>query len=326
LSDIEQFVISSPDQITGNRWQVMRPLTPEEYESLKDGISQDGIMSSIIVDANGDVVDGHNRLEAWAELLAEGKPAPSTAPVIRRKDLSDPKAIKAVARKLNLQRRQLSRTDRRIVVKAQIVDTPGESDNAISVMLGVHHSVVEKVREDAVKEGLICTSSTSVDSRGAERPRKIRDANNAKGCGTQPLANNANDSNNNDVEAPTTSPPTPDPSQTTIDEHIEEASENGSPASARDKSAGAKTVKQAVDAGAELPQRPVRTPEQKAYYDLFPYLNSLLELDPASVAQASANPWSAKHSTILFKEVIPWFEQFFETLEKQGKPQIRAIK
>lgn len=318
MSDIEQFVISAPSEITGNRWQVMRPLTPEEYTSLKDGISQDGIISSIVVDASGDVVDGHTRLEAWAELLAEGKRAPATAPVIRRKDLSDPKSIKAVARKLNLQRRQLSAKDRRIVVKSQIVDTPEKSDNAISVMLGVDRSVVKRVREDAVSEGLISASTHAITAGGAQ-PRRQKQGKGDKGVETTPSL-----------------PPNPSkttiscatgPLQTTIDQHIEEASQNGSPASvAEDKSPGTQTVKQAVDAGAELPQKPVRTREQKAYYDLFPYLNSLLELDPMSVAQASIDPWFAEHSTILFKEVIPWFEQFFETLERQGKPQIRAIK
>lgn len=297
----------------------MRPLTEEEYGSLKDGISEDGIVSSIVIDANGDVIDGHTRLEAWAELLAEGKPSPSSAPVVRRTDLSEPKAIKAMARKLNLQRRQLSTTDRRKVVKAQIVDTPEKSDNAIALMLGVHHSVAKTAREQAISEGLIVADNVATDSRGRKQPRTKEHASNANVYETETLENNANSKES--TNAPAASETSRAPSkQTTVDEHIQESKDS------EKEPVGSKTVKEAVQSGAPPFTEPKRTKEEKVFTELFPYLNELLELDPVEVAQASNDPTNAQLSTILFKEVIPWFEKFFSTLEEEGSPTLRAVK
>lgn len=297
----------------------MRPLTEEEYSSLKNGISEDGIVSSIVIDANGDVIDGHTRLEAWAELLIEDKPAPSSAPVVRRTDLSEPKAIKAMARKLNLQRRQLSTTDRRKVVRGQIVDTPEKSDKAIALMLGVDRSVVKTVREQAVSEGLIVASTVATDSRGRKQPRTQNHAKNANGAVSTPLENNAN--SDESATAPAASETSRVPSeQTTVDEHIQESKDS------KKEPVGSKTVKEAVQSGAPPFTEPKRTKEEKVFTELFPYLNELLELDPVDVAQASNDPTNAKLSTILFKEVIPWFEKFFSTLEEEGSPTLRAVK
>jgi ParB-like chromosome segregation protein Spo0J len=355
VDKMAQFFVSDPSEIRGSRWQVMRPLTEEEYASLKDGISQDGIVSSIVLDSNGDVIDGHTRLEIWGELLEAGEPAPERVPVIRRNDLTEPKEIKAAARKLNLQRRQLSQKDRRAIVKAQIVETPERSDNAVARMLGVDHSVAKKMREEAVGEGLIAVSPTSADTRGREQARVREHANNANVSETETLANNANVS-----ETEVTPDPVPESRhQTTMDEQIEvgdevttqdgkgvvvenhhspvmgvrlEGDEKGAPPHgyfeeeiARSKSVGEKTVREGAKAAhVEPPEKPKLTPEQRAYYDLFPYLNGLLSLDPAAVARAAPGDESAELNRALFKEVLPWFEKFFGELAK--KPVLHAVE
>ena len=53
---------------TDQPYQVMPEFDPDEFERLKKGIKEHGIEYPIIVDTNGNIVDGHHRVKAWKEL------------------------------------------------------------------------------------------------------------------------------------------------------------------------------------------------------------------------------------------------------------------
>ena len=58
-------------------WQLLPPLTEEEYAALKADIVEHGVLVPIVVDADtGAIVDGHHRQRAWDELRAEGAEIP----------------------------------------------------------------------------------------------------------------------------------------------------------------------------------------------------------------------------------------------------------
>ncbi len=63
------------------------------------------------------------------------------------------------------------------------------------------------------------------------------------------------------------------------------------------------------------------TPEQRAYYDLFPVFKRVLELDPEAVAAAAPDAEGARLAKQLFEGVVPWVDRFFGSLSS-----IRRVK
>ena len=51
-----------------NDFQVMPPLTENEYSELKSDIEQRGVMVPVEYDDQGNVLDGHHRIRACMEL------------------------------------------------------------------------------------------------------------------------------------------------------------------------------------------------------------------------------------------------------------------
>ena len=49
--------------MTAERWQLLPPLTDEEYASLKADIAAQGVLVPVVLDAaSGEVIEGHHRL------------------------------------------------------------------------------------------------------------------------------------------------------------------------------------------------------------------------------------------------------------------------
>jgi ParB-like nuclease domain len=80
-------------------------LKPEEYESLKESIKQNGLWVPIIVNSQGVILDGHHRYKACQEL---GIKEPKTM----IKDFSDKLQEQMFVIDSNLQRRQLNNFQR----------------------------------------------------------------------------------------------------------------------------------------------------------------------------------------------------------------------
>lgn len=115
------------------KYQVCRPLTPIEYEALKADIADHGVLVPVEVDENGDILDGHHRVQAWHELRAEGITV-GTYPRMIRQGLTEEQK-RNHARKLNVLRRQMSKDERETIMVDMRRD--GMSYRAIAQAVGV---------------------------------------------------------------------------------------------------------------------------------------------------------------------------------------------
>ena len=147
-------------------YQVMPPLSAEEYAELKEDIRQRGVMVPIEYDENGNVLDGHHRLKICAELGITDFPK-----VIRAGMTEEEK--RTHARKLNLARRHLNREQKQDLIREQLRETPEKSDRQIASRLGVDHKTVSAKREELESIGEIpqCNRQTS-DGRTYPAERK----------------------------------------------------------------------------------------------------------------------------------------------------------
>ena len=106
-------------------YQLLPPLSPDEYDSLKADISERGVLVPIEVDEEGNILDGHHRVQICLELGIESWPR------LVRTGLSEEEK-RQHARKLNLARRHLNQEQRRDLIDAQLTETSELSDRQIA--------------------------------------------------------------------------------------------------------------------------------------------------------------------------------------------------
>lgn len=147
-------------------YQVMPPLTADEYAELKEDIRRRGVMVPIEFDEAGNVLDGHHRLQICAELGI------TDFPKVIRAGLTEEQK-RTHARKLNMARRQLNQEQRRQLIQAQLKETPERSDRQIATELGVSNSTVSLRRKELESSGELCESHSSMGADGKERPRQV---------------------------------------------------------------------------------------------------------------------------------------------------------
>ena len=147
-------------------YQVMPPLTAEEYGELKSDIAKRGVMVPIEYDEHGNVLDGHHRLQICAELGIKDFPK-----VIRAGMTEDEK--RTHARKLNMARRQLSREQRRDLILDEALEHPEKSDRQIAKELLVSPTTVGTVRAQAASDGRVSKLDTSTGADGKQYPRQV---------------------------------------------------------------------------------------------------------------------------------------------------------
>jgi hypothetical protein len=119
-------------------YQLLPPLSAEEYEALKADIAEHGLQYPIIADEDGTVLDGHHRARICQELGI-------SPPTEVRAGLSDEQKHD-LALSLNLQRRHLTQTQKRELIRAEIERDPERSNRAIGRLLAVDHKTVAAVR------------------------------------------------------------------------------------------------------------------------------------------------------------------------------------
>ena len=115
-------------------YQVMRPLSEEEYRDLRDDISLRGVQVPVIVDTVGRIIDGHHRVRACIELGISDYP----------RDIRDidPDGARALAVAVNNARRQVSAQARALMMLT--LRASGQSVRAIAHMLAVSKSSVAR--------------------------------------------------------------------------------------------------------------------------------------------------------------------------------------
>jgi len=146
----------------GMKYQLLPPLTTEEYEALKEDIQARGIMHPVELDENGDILDGHHRAQICQELGID-------CPTIVRDGMTEEEK-RTHARSMNLLRRHLNREMKRAVIADELRENPNRSNNSIGKLLGVSDNTVHSVREE---EGLDSTERVGDDGKtykgGAQR-------------------------------------------------------------------------------------------------------------------------------------------------------------
>lgn len=147
-------------------YQVMPPLTADEYAELKEDIRRRGVMVPIEFDEAGNVLDGHHRLQICAELGITDFPK-----VIRAGMTEEQK--RTHARKLNMARRQLNREQKQELIREQLRETPEKSDRQMARELGVDKNTVNARRVEMESGGEIHHLDTTVGADGKAYPRQV---------------------------------------------------------------------------------------------------------------------------------------------------------
>src|ERR1039458_3974716 len=97
-----------------DRYQLLPPLSAEEFEALKTDIAVHGVLVPVVIDADsGETIEGHHRVRAWTELRFEKVAVPNYPREVRR--FEDDEARVAFVLAANLFRRHLTRTQRAAV-------------------------------------------------------------------------------------------------------------------------------------------------------------------------------------------------------------------
>jgi len=125
-------------------YQLLPPLSVEEYEALKADIEERGILIPIEFDEEGNILDGHHRFMIASELGIE-------FPSVIREGLTEQQK-RSHARSLNTHRRHLSREVRRMLIADELRENPQLSNAQVAKLLGVSDHTVAAVRAAAELE------------------------------------------------------------------------------------------------------------------------------------------------------------------------------
>jgi hypothetical protein len=125
--------------MTAERWQLLPPLSDEEYQALKADIAAQGVLVPVVIDEDtGEVIEGHHRLKAWTELRVAGVKVPDYPKQVVRFANDDDRVAFVLA--ANLFRRHLTR-EQRAEVEARL-RAEGWSLRRIGETVGVSHPTV----------------------------------------------------------------------------------------------------------------------------------------------------------------------------------------
>lgn len=141
-------------------YQLMPPLSPEEYQELTEDIRANGIQVPVIVDEDGVAIDGHHRQRIAEQLGVK-------CPTVVKSGLTDSEK-RTMALNLNLHRRHLTREQKRQIVEASLKADPQLSDREHARRTGVSDHTAAKVRADLEESAQIAHFSTRTDPRTGE--------------------------------------------------------------------------------------------------------------------------------------------------------------
>jgi ParB-like chromosome segregation protein Spo0J len=154
-----------------NKYQVMPPLSEEEYQALKEDVAENGVLVPVVKDEDGTVIDGHYRVQAYHELEAEGRIA-GGYPVVERNGLTEDEK-RDLAWRLNMQRRHLNAEQKREAIRRKLKESPQWADNRVARLLGVDGKTVRMLRVMLEGREEIAKVEKVVGADGKEYPREL---------------------------------------------------------------------------------------------------------------------------------------------------------
>src|SRR5690349_13351724 len=138
------------------------PLTPDQRIALRDSIRAEGILSPIVQDQFGAVIDGYERLAIANELGIRTYPC-------RTVHCTDERTRRHLRLQLNCNRRHLTRKQKRALITQELVECPELSDRLIASLIGTSHRTVAVVRADLERTGQIAQLPLKVGLDGKRR-------------------------------------------------------------------------------------------------------------------------------------------------------------
>jgi ParB-like chromosome segregation protein Spo0J len=156
---------------TTNEYQVLPPLSDEEYQALKEDMAENGMLVPVVQDTAGNIIDGHHRVRAYQELLAEGRAA-GGFPTVERSGLTTEEK-RDLAWRLNMQRRHLNRAQKHEAIERKLKESPEWADNRIAKLLGVDGKTVRLARVMLEGRKEIAKHKKLIGADGKEYPREL---------------------------------------------------------------------------------------------------------------------------------------------------------
>lgn len=102
--------MTSADTSQSAPYQLLPPLSEEEYTALKEDIRARGVAVAVEFDGDGNILDGHHRVKIWQELQDEGVDIPMFDQKVMHFQSEEAKRDYVLA--LNLKRRHLTPTQK----------------------------------------------------------------------------------------------------------------------------------------------------------------------------------------------------------------------
>jgi ParB-like chromosome segregation protein Spo0J len=149
-----------------SNYQLLPPLLPDEFDSLKASIAERGVDVQIIVDEDGNIIDGFHRHRACDEL---GIFCPRE---VRQFD-SETDKLELILR-TNCGRRHLSQNQKRSIIEQSLLRDPQIADNFLAQIIGVSKNTVADVRSEMEATCQIDKFDTLRGRDGKQRPVKYK--------------------------------------------------------------------------------------------------------------------------------------------------------
>jgi hypothetical protein len=125
------------------KWaDILPPLDEPSFRGLKASISEKLWTGRILLDQDLNILDGHSAWRAFLELGLRPRPC-----YLFRLPEDRPELGRAIVLNTNLMRRQLSREEKRKIIRDQLALCPTLSARGVAELLGVSHHTVEKIRK-----------------------------------------------------------------------------------------------------------------------------------------------------------------------------------
>lgn len=144
-----------------SKYQVMRSLTADEFRALKASIAEYGVLEPVLVDEDGNTIDGHHRRKACEQL---GVDCPTKVVGGKNED-----ELTAMAHNLNRARRHLGREEMRQFIAEELQRDPKVSNREISRRTGADDKTVGSVRKELVEAGDLEKVDKVIGKDGKER-------------------------------------------------------------------------------------------------------------------------------------------------------------
>lgn len=153
-------------QLRASKYRLLPDLPPEAHEALKENIRLAGVLQSIIVDSDLNILDGKERYAIATELGIKHVPCEVL------EGLSEEEKRHQVLM-LNCARRQLTREQRTALIEAELRRNPKVFDRVLGRLIGVSPTTVAKVR---ARIGCVQTGQMEREGIRAGKPYTFRRA------------------------------------------------------------------------------------------------------------------------------------------------------